>query len=105
MPGYDGSGPMGEGPKTGGGRGICNSANVSYNQPFANAFGMGLGRGFRGGNSPGMRRGGGRRLFRGAEVGSPTAQDELNVLKTQANSVKETLDAINRKISELEKTL
>ena len=39
MPGFDGTGPRGMGPMTGGGRGYCN--------PYASAYGLRTGYGFR----------------------------------------------------------
>jgi hypothetical protein len=38
MPGYDGTGPEGQGPMTGGARGLCNPRNVSYRR-FYRGFG------------------------------------------------------------------
>lgn len=60
MPGFNGRGPMGAGPMTGGARGFCNPAGAGQPRPFGR--GMGLGRGFRGGygSSMGMRRSFGR---------------------------------------------
>jgi len=58
MPGFNGSGPVGAGPMTGGRRGLCNPANAEIETPFARSYGygrgMGIGRGFRGGYGPGM---------------------------------------------------
>ena len=36
MPGFDGTGPGGMGPMTGGGRGPCNPYNVPYAGPYPN---------------------------------------------------------------------
>lgn len=45
MPGFDGTGPMGMGPMTGGGRGWCNPS-VPYGRPyFSGGFGPWFGRG------------------------------------------------------------
>ena len=108
MPGFDRSGPMGAGPLTGGGRGLC--GNAGYGTPFFGKYGfggrMGYGRGFRGGYGPGMRRGFGARNQPG--FGPSYMQDpaaEIDMLKTQAGSIKSTLDAINRRISDLEKSI
>jgi len=52
MPGFDGTGPRGMGPMTGGGRGLCNPYNQAYGMMpgFRPGFGMrggrGRGRGF-----------------------------------------------------------
>ena len=111
MPGFDGSGPMGTGPMTGGARGFCNPANTGRSRPFARGVGMGLRRGFRAGYGPGrnMRRGFGRGF--GFDGWNPPAYDpaypedkatQINMLKAQADSMKKDLDAINRSIVELE---
>jgi hypothetical protein len=98
MPGFNGSGPMGAGPMTGGGRGYCNPAYAGNESPMGYGRGMAYGRGFRGGSAPG--RGGMRGYGRDAQYSPVYAQgplDELNALKQQ-------VDAINRRIKELEQT-
>lgn len=52
MPRGDGTGPMGEGPMTGGGRGFCNVTSDNNPKSYPR-YGLGLGRG----------RGYGRRFF------------------------------------------
>jgi hypothetical protein len=111
MPGFDRSGPMGAGSMTGGRRGLCNPANTGYDSRFGGMFGfgrgMGLGRGFRGGFGRGMGR-----TFRRRFLNQPSdypayaqyPEEELNILKEEANSVKRSLDMINRRIAELEKS-
>ncbi len=107
MPGFDGGGPAGEGPMTGWGRGYCNPGNAGYGGPVPRRGygGMGFGRGFRGG--AGFGRGFGRGYVQGYapyHAAYPVSvPDELEMLKQQAESVKSTLDAINTRISELEK--
>ena len=110
MPGFDQSGPMGAGPMSGGRRGLCNPANTGYGTRSAGAFGfgrgMGFGRGFRGGFKPGMGRAFGRRGWNQPAYYPAYAQnpeEELGMLKAEANSVKNSLDMINRRIAELEK--
>jgi len=76
MPGYDGTGPAGMGPMTGGARGRCDpyGAYDPYGSPYSShrsypsAYGLGrprrgIGRGFfgRGGRGQGRGRGRGRR--------------------------------------------
>jgi hypothetical protein len=108
MPGFDGNGPMGAGPMTGGARGYCNRNATGYAGP---AFGPA---GFREqkrygnfGSRFGRRRGFGRFWGRGVEpyssANSLTVEEELNLLKQQADSIKATLDTINKRISEIEK--
>jgi len=57
MPGFDKRGPLGEGPKTGWGMGVCNNTSNNLNRR------AGLGRGF------GRGRGAGRGLGRGRGMG------------------------------------
>ena len=111
MPGVNQSGPMGAGPMTGGRRGLCNPENTGYGTQSAGSFGfgrgMGLGRGFRGRFSRGMGRAFGRRgwnqpAYYPAYTQNP--EEELNMLKAEANSVKNSLDMIIRRITELEKS-
>ncbi len=108
MPGLNGSGPMGAGPMTGGGRGYCNPAGSGgYARPL-----YGQGRGFRGGygSGPGFGQGRGYGGWRGAYPAATNAsytvqpEDELNNLKNQANFIKNELDAINKRIVELQST-
>ena len=128
MPGFDGTGPMGAGPMTGGARGYCNPNQSAYGPATAYGprywgagYGRGLGRGFRGGFGPGFGwgRGYGRGFgWRGAyppagawygpvynaPYGSPytmTPEDEVNMLKGEAKAMKSELDAINKRIEEL----
>ena len=111
MPGYDGTGPQGMGPMTGGARGMCNPAAAGYTVGYGWGRGMAYSRGARGGFGPGR---GLRRGFRGGGApagdfpryfGPPRCSEEteLTMLKSQATAVKSTLDEINRRIDELEK--
>ena len=111
MPGFDRTGPMGLGPMTGGRRGLRNPARAGYGRGFAGTFGfgrgMGLCRGFRGGFGRGMGRGFGRGFWNQppyypAYEQSP--EDELNMLKAEANSLKKSLEMINQRVAELEKS-
>ena len=111
MPGFDRSGPMELGPMTGGRRGLCSPATRGYDTRFAGMFGfgrgMGFGRGFRGGFGRGMGRAFGCRGWHQPSYYPAYAQnseEELNMLKAEANSVKNSLDQINRRIAELEKS-
>ena len=109
MPGFDGRGPAGSGPMTGGGRGYCNP-EVSY----------GLGRSWlrRGVGSGRVRGRGYRHMF--GETGLPcwargrsdwsgpgrepyySQEDEARMLKKEAERLKDDLDAIERRMNELE---
>lgn len=108
MPGFDGTGPYGGGPMTGGGRGLCNPANA-----YGTSFPTGYGRGFVGGRRF-MRYGQGvRRAFGGRGFGwnqpvfggyyTTDTAGELDILKKEADYAKNSLEAINKRISELEK--
>ena len=117
MPGLNGTGPMGGGPMTGGGRGLCNP----YGRTYASRS-YGRGRGCRGGFGPGFGRGRGyARGFSwrgfypawgesygpayGQPYGSPPTmnpEDEINALKDEVTFIERDLDAINKRIEELE---
>jgi uncharacterized protein DUF5320 len=121
MPGFDRTGPMGAGSMTGGARGLCNPATAPVRADtggYAYGRGMGLRRGFRGGNGPPINRdfrfaptgrGWGRGYGRGymgypAAVGPDfpvDAPDEIGMLKAQADALSASLDAINRRIDDL----
>ena len=106
MPGFDGSGPQGMGPMTGGARGDCNPAAQGYSAGYGPGRRMAYGNGFRGGfgRGRGFRRGFGPGFYPpvyppayGGQEGS-----ELKALKAQASALKNTLEELNRRISELE---
>lgn len=113
MPGYDRSGPFGGGPMTGGARGYCNPGNAAYGPGFygSRGYGAGMGMGFR----RCFRRGMGRQrggFSRGFDAGYPPAyfspyaydiEGELEMLKAHADSIGKALDAINKRVAELEK--
>lgn len=111
MPGLDGTGPRGEGPMTGGGRGYCTPGQVGNRPTYG--WGYGYGRGY--GQGRGIRRGYGRgRGFGwredypgwGGWYGGPYTMspgDEVNMLKAEADAISSDLEVINRRIEELEK--
>jgi len=126
MPGFDGTGPRGEGAMTGGARGYCNPSRAGYAPAYGRGFGPGMGRGF--GRGPGLGYGMGRGYGRGAGLGwrgaySPPGgwygpnyyapppygspytmepKDEAVMLRDEANAMKSELDAINKRLEELE---
>ncbi len=118
MPGFDGTGPMGAGPMTGGGRGYCNPAFAGTRYPYGR--GPGYGRGFGRGAGPGFGRGMGygrgfawRAPYRAwggfypAPYGYPYPMDasgEVDMLKAEAERMKNALDDIHRRIEEMENT-
>ena len=112
MPGFDGTGPRGEGAFTGGGRGNCvgypariprrrfvpaGSQEAIYSRGFGRGFGrgQGLGRGFR--QSWAVQP-------YGNSYGSPaiSAEDEARVLKEESRAMQDEIVAINQRIKELE---
>lgn len=108
MPGLDRNGPMGAGPMTGGRRGTCGRAGAATNLP---AYGGGYGRGM------GFRRGFGRGRGYGigpAYGGVPYPQaygagypaskpEEMEMLRADADAMRKSLEAVQRRIAELEK--
>jgi len=81
MPGFDGTGPRGMGPMTGGGRGFCNPSGMRPAwQPY------------------GARRWAGYGYPFGAV---PTREQELDFLKGETQSLKRTLEEIDARIKEL----
>ncbi|MFA6079214.1 MAG: DUF5320 domain-containing protein [Candidatus Omnitrophota bacterium] len=93
MPGFDGTGPGGMGPMTGGGRGFCVAPVAGMRpRPFGRrSFGRGCGRGWRNQfyTTDLPRRAGGA--------------SEAEMLKEEAGFLKEELRAIEDRIETLEK--
>ncbi len=113
MPGFDRTGPMGAGPMTGGARGLCNPATTGSFPFYAGGYGygrgLGLRRGFRRVHGRGMGRG---RFYAGGCGWYPVpvgpvypveAAEELDMLKAEADYIKKSLEAVNKRIEELEK--
>ena len=110
MPGLDRSGPMGAGSMTGGRRGIYGRAGVVINHPaYGSGYGYGRGRGFRRGFGRG--RGYGLGPSQGQvpsqqayATGYPASKtDEMEMLRADADAMQKSLDAVQRRIAELEK--
>jgi len=110
MPGFDGTGPRGMGPMTGGGRGFCS--------PWGIGAGRRGGRGtpyYRGGYPPYGYRGatpydagyapGNPWFGPGAAPYGPEIprEEELDLLKNQAEMIREQLGQIEARINELAK--
>ena len=114
MPGGDRTGPMGTGPMTGRGAGFCGGANApGFMSRMGGAFsGGGRGRGGRGWRRmfhatglPGWARaalGAAAAAVAAAQSRVPTREEELDVLKQQANEASAVLEDIRKRISELE---
>lgn len=109
MPGFDQSGPRGEGPLTGGARGRCTGSATGYGQgrfgTSATGRGMAFRRGLRGNREYGreLSRPYGNRFRAGSltTVGNPT--DELNSLRAEAELLKDSLKTITDRINQIEK--
>jgi hypothetical protein len=118
MPAGDGTGPAGMGPMTGRAAGYCAGyAFPGYSNPLPGrgfGWGFGGGRGFWGGRGwrhryyatglPGWIRFGGYRApyaYPGTYY-KPDPEMEKQALKTQANALQSELDAINKRLGELE---
>lgn len=116
MPGFDRTGPMGAGAMTGGARGFCNPANAGYRAGNYGGFGYGRGGGFghgyravMGGRfAKGFGRGYGRgNLGYSPPYAAPVATDptsELDMLKNQAETFRNSLQSIQQRIVDLEKS-
>jgi uncharacterized protein DUF5320 len=110
MPGLDRSGPMGAGSMTGGRRGICGRAGVAVNPPaYGSGYGYGRGMGFRRGFGRGRGYGfgpatGGYPYPQAYGTGYPVSKtDEMEMLRTDAEAMRQSLDAIQRRLADLEK--
>ena len=115
MPGGDRTGPVGMGPMTGRAAGLCAGNSVpGYANPVGRRgfFGFGRGRGFgmRGGGRgwrhwfyatglPGWARTG----YQAGFPAAPETESEQQTLKQQAQYLRDSLDAVNKRIEELEK--
>ncbi len=114
MPGFDGTGPQGRGPMTGGGRGFCAVPFDGF-RSFSGRF---LGRGWNRGGGRGFGRGFGRRwsaypyVYGGPYYPAPygaypyepelTPQQEADMLRAEAKAMQEEINAINQRVKDLE---
>ena len=118
MPGFDGTGPRGEGPFSGGGRGYCVDSPARIPKRgavpvgrqgfgYSRGFGRGLGRGRGFGRGFGWRWAVSPYAY-GApyenSYGGPaiSVQDEAKVLKEEARAMQDEIAVINQRIKELE---
>ena len=105
MPGFDGTGPRGMGPMTGGGRGFCSPWGIGRTYGFGRGYGFGMGMPYGGTAYPGARPYG----YAGAPVGTDpyapqmTREQELDFLRDRAEAMKGQLGQIDARIKELEK--
>jgi len=105
MPGFDRTGPLGMGPRTGWGRGLCGSGISRAAGTGWFGRGRGMGRGLwclgpgRGGSflRPRFWRRGFSPFF------NASADEEASWLKEEAASLKEMLGSVEQRLTELEK--
>ena len=112
MAGFDGTGPRGMGPRTGGGRGFCPpGAGTAYGYGAGMYRGAGRG-GIPWGGGRGRAWGGGRGWYGTAGFNAPfygaydpyaglNAQQEVEFLKNQAVSMEQELEQIRKRIEDL----
>jgi len=114
MPGFDGTGPAGVGPMTGGARGYCRPWGLGRMYGYGRRYGLGRGYGFGRGYRFGMGipYEGPVRYAYGAPAGQApgaypyapqmTREQELDFLKDEAEAIKDQLEQIDTRIKELE---
>jgi len=102
MPGYDKTGPSGQGPMTGGRRGYCAGGRPDSNDSLG--YGQGRGGMPRGQGPGGQGRGRGRRAYQdnmqsqGAGIdGNPTPTQENNVLVQIAGALEKLVEKLGKK--------
>lgn len=106
MPGYDGTGPMGMGPMTGGARGMCSDYGSNYERRgFRPRLDRGRGRGFRNmfwaTGQPGWMRGG-QTAGAGNYPAPHSKEQEIAFLRDQSAALKSELDGIHSRLQALE---
>jgi hypothetical protein len=112
MPGFDGTGPMGMGPRTGGGFGSC---PPGYPMGIGPVYGIGRGGlPWGGGRGRGFGGGRGRRFARGAwgwpfpavpyDYPPPmmTPDQERTILQNQVDMLSQQLEAVRARLNEIE---
>lgn len=105
MPGFDGTGPRGQGTMTGRRMGYCVSVDPT-NKPFSGSnFGYGRGRGF--GSGLGLGRGRGRCFFSGnmwfSRAGELDPAVQKNYLQNIAEHLQYELNSVKEELNTLEK--
>ncbi len=107
MPGFNQTGPLGKGSMTGRGRGRCmpNRQEFGADVPENTSMGrgMGFGYGFRGGVSDNRGRGFGARRMTLPQTETGDVRIEIDRLQQQAESMQQSLEAINQRIMEMER--
>ena len=97
MPGFDGTGPMGMGPMTGGGRGFCAVPGMARRPGYGRLGGWG--------RQVGFGWGWGGPFYWGQPAVYPAmGAEELDFLKDQAEAMRAELRQIETRIEDLEKS-
>ena len=111
MPGYDGTGPMGQGSRTGWGMGNCPPEAGQPAMPamgrrggYGMGRGMGQGRGFGRGRGRGMGPGMGRGYGRGFVMYQNNPYPPQITKEQEIEYLKKESEAINTRINQLENT-
>ncbi|ADE56168.1 DUF5320 domain-containing protein [Aminobacterium colombiense] len=93
MPGYDGSGPRGQGPMTGRGFGYCRFGGYGYRRfPRRGRRFFGFGRGMGGWGAP---------VYPGWGY-EPSIEEERNVLQEELSVLEEEMENMRKRLAELE---
>jgi hypothetical protein len=115
MPGFDGTGPLGRGPMTGGARGFCARPaprdDVGLGWGAGHGYGPGAGYGRARGYGRGVGRGGGRRGYRnqyyatglyGWERGGvgPTEGERVDALKAREQALADELKSVRAALAD-----
>jgi len=110
MPRMDGTGPMGQGAMTGRGMGNCQGncdtekLGVGYGKGIGRGQGKGMGCSYGVNNARRMSYGQGfgfKANIQNSNI-APLQQDELSLLKSQANMLENTLNNVKSRISNFE---
>ncbi len=108
MPGFNGTGPMGHVPRTGGRRGDCAVNLTGTRRPFGGYgfYGKDRGRGFRNcfwaTGLPGWLRAQGGMYTFGGIGRMVNKEDEITILKNQADFLKQQLEDTEIRLREVE---
>lgn len=104
MPGFDRTGPQGQGAMTGGRKGLCGAGTPAVNVGYRRGWGRGpCGGGAAYGPGRGFRRSVGWGPGNYDPAYSPVgAEDEKRLLKENARNLKNQLEAINKRLDDLE---
>ena len=106
MPGFDTSGPLGQGPMSGGARGICGTVGnrkTRDNQYQSDQSGPGCRRGFAGRRGRAMGAGFGRKMPWVDSQSLQTQNHKKEVFDNQLSQIQQSLSNIGQRLDALEK--